>query len=129
MSKSKEVFSCAGVARNPKSGQMKVCFSHDLAYVKKLEKAGKKDAELRQYNEAGDEVSKPVLVSFLKTTDLYTDTGIRFSAEIREAIDVADAKYNGEKPVKTVKVSKAKAAPSLDSVKAKVARAKEADAA
>jgi hypothetical protein len=45
----------------------------------------------------------------------------------REAIDMADAKYNAETIVK-VKATKAKAAPSMESIKAKAA-AKVAEAA
>jgi hypothetical protein len=104
------MFKVAGVSIL--NGEAKVRFANDMTRVKVLSKNGHTDVELRDLPEAMD---KPAVVTYLKTTELYTDA--RFTA----AIDAADAKYNA---VKTVKVSKAKAEkPSIESIKS---RAKEA---
>lgn len=106
------MFKVAGVSTL--KGEVKVRFANDLTRVKVLTKNGHTDIELRELPEAMD---KPAVVTYLKTTDLYTDA--RFTA----AIDAADAKYNGSK---TVKVSKPKAEkPSMEAIKA---RAKKAEA-
>ena len=55
-------------------------------------------------------MDKPALVTFLKGTELYSN------ATYKEAIDTADAKYNG---VAKVKGAKVKAAPSLEAIKAR----------
>lgn len=100
------MFKVAGVSTQ--KGEVKVRFANDMTRVKVLAKNGHTDIELRELPEAMD---KPAVVTYLKTTDLYTDA--RFTA----AIDAADAKYNGEK---TVKVSKPKAEkPSLEAIKAR----------
>jgi hypothetical protein len=86
-----------------------------MTRVKVLAKNGHTDIELLELPEAMD---KPAVVSYLKTTELYTKP--MFAA----AIDAADAKYNG---VKTVKVTKAKTAkPSLDAIKARATTAEAA---
>ena len=59
-------------------------------------------------------MSKPELVSFLKTSELY------LKAEYKEAIDAADAKYND---AGTVKVKGTK--PSMDAIKSR-AKSKQA---
>jgi hypothetical protein len=106
------MFKVAGVSVF--KGETKVRFANDLTRVKVLSKGGHKDIELMELPEAMD---KPAVVTYLKTTELYTD--VRFTA----AIDAADAKYNG---TKTVKVTKTKAEkPSLEAIKAR-AEAKEA---
>ncbi len=100
------MFKVAGVSIL--KGEVKVRFANDMTRVKVLAKNGHTDIELRELPEAMD---KPAVVTYLKTTDLYTDA--RFTA----AIDAADAKYNGEK---TVKVTKTKAEkPSLEAIKAR----------
>ena len=100
------MFKVAGVSIL--KGEVKVRFANDMTRVKVLAKNGHTDIELRELPEAMD---KPAVVTYLKTTDLYTDA--RFTA----AIDAADAKYNGEK---TVKVTQTKAEkPSLEAIKAR----------
>jgi hypothetical protein len=106
------MFKVAGVSIL--KGEAKVRFANDMTRVKVLDKNGHTDVELRDLPKAMD---KPAVVTYLKTTELYTDA--RFTA----AIDAADAKYNG---VNTVKVTKSKAEkPSIEAIKAR-ATAKEA---
>lgn len=105
------MFKVAGVSIL--KGEAKVRFANDMTRVKVLDKNGHTDVELRDLPKAMD---KPAVVTYLKTTELYTDA--RFTA----AIDAADAKYNG---VNTVKVTKSKAEkPSIEAIKAR-ATAKE----
>lgn len=100
------MFKVAGVS--VLKGEAKVRFANDMTRVKVLSKNGHTDVELRDLPQAMD---KPAAVTYLKTTELYTDA--RFTA----AIDAADAKYNGSK---TVKVTKAKAEkPSIEAIKAR----------
>ena len=107
------MFKVAGISSI--KGEVKVRFANDMTRVKVLAKNGHTDIELLELPEAMD---KPAVVSYLKTTELYTKP--MFAA----AIDAADAKYNGSK---TVKVTKAKAAkPSLDAIKARAATAEAA---
>ena len=108
-----KLFKVGGVSKS-KSGY-KVRFATDMTRVKILAKT---DSDI-QLLELPTEMDKPALVTYLKTTDLYAN------ATYKEAIDNADAKYNA---VATVKVSKAKAKPSMEAIKAR-ATAKEADAA
>lgn len=105
-------FSVAGVSRL--HGQVKVRFATDLTYVKGLTKAGNTDVELF---DAGRDMSKPELVEFLKTTPLYEN------AEYREAIDARAAMYAAKDSVKVTKTKSAKAAPSLDAIKARAVKA------
>lgn len=106
------MFKVAGVS--VLKGEAKVRFANDMTRVKVLDKNGHTDVELRDLPEAMD---KPAVVTYLKTTELYTDA--RFTA----AIDAADVKYNGSN---TVKVTKSKAEkPSIEAIKAR-ATAKEA---
>ena len=106
------MFKVAGVSTH--NGEVKVRFANDMTRVKVLDKNGHTDVELRDLPRAMD---KPAVVTYLKTTDLYTNP--KFTA----AIDAADAKYNA---VKTVKVTKAKAdKPSIEAIKSR-AKAKEA---
>lgn len=107
------MFKVAGVS--VLKGEVKVRFANDMTRVKVLAKNGHVEIELRELPQAMD---KPAVVSYLKTTDLYTD--VRFTA----AIDAADAKYNGAKTVKVTKSKKAEK-PSLEAIKAR-AGAKEA---
>lgn len=99
-------FKVAGVSTL--KGQVKVRFANDLTRVKNLTKSGHTNIDLLELPEA---MSKPAVVTFLKSTDLYAN------AAYKAAIDAADAKYNA---VETVKVSKAK--PSLDAIKARAAK-------
>ena len=105
------MFKVAGVS--VLKGEVKVRFANDMTRVKVLAKNGHTDIELRELPEAMD---KPAVVTYLKTTDLYTDS--RFTA----AIDAADTKYNS---VATVKVTKAKAEkPSIEAIEARAKKAK-----
>jgi len=108
------MFKVAGVS--VLKGEAKVRFANDMTRVKVLDKNGHTDVELLELPEAMD---KPAVVTYLKTTELYSNP--KFQA----AIDAADAKYNGTKTVK-VKATKAKAEkPSIEAIKAR-AEAKEA---
>lgn len=101
------MFKVAGVSAL--NGQYKVRFANDLTRVKRLIKGGHTDANLLELPQAMD---KPAVVTYLKTTEMYTK-----SPQYQEAIDNADAKYNG---TKTVKVKKAaKPALSLDAIAAR----------
>jgi hypothetical protein len=102
------MFKVAGVSAT--KGQFKVRFANDMTRVKMLSKAGQTDIELIELPKA---ISKPEAVTFLKSTELYAN------AKFTAAIDAADAKYNGEK---TVKVTKAKAKPSMEAIKARAAK-------
>ena len=93
-----KLFKVGGVSKC-KSGY-KVRFANDLTRVKILAKT---DTDINLI-ELPNEMTKPELVTFLKTTDLYAN------AQYKEAIDNADAKYNG---VVKAKGAKVKAAPSL----------------
>ena len=106
------MFKVAGVSIL--KGEVKVRFANDMTRVKVLAKNGHTDIELRELPDAMD---KPAVVTYLKTTDLYSDP--RFTA----AIDAADAKYNGEKTVKvsTTKIEK----PSLEAIKARAKKAED----
>lgn len=99
------MFKVAGVS--VLKGEAKVRFANDMTRVKVLTKNGHTDIELLDLPQAMD---KPAVVTYLKTTELYKD------ARFTQAIDSADAKYNG---AKTVKVSKAKPELSIDAIKAR----------
>ena len=103
-----KLFKVGGVSKS-KSGY-KVRFATDMTRVKILAKTDS-DVNLLELPKA---LTKPELVTFLKSTDLYAN------GEYRAAIDTADAKYNGTVSAKGAKV---KAKPSLDAIKA---RAKDA---
>lgn len=108
-----KTFKIAGVSKL--KGSYKVRFANDMTRVKVLSKTGHTEIELI---ELPKEMTKPELVTHLKTTELYQ------RAEFKMAIDAADEKYNGTATVKVAGVKvKAKAAP-----KAK-ATAPEAEAA
>ena len=101
-----KLFKVGGVSKS-KSGY-KVRFATDMTRVKILAKTDS-DVNLLELPKA---LTKPELVTFLKSTDLYAN------AEYRAAIDAADAKYNG-----VVKAKAGNVKPSLDAIKA---RAKDA---
>lgn len=107
-----KLFKVGGVSKC-KSGY-KVRFATDMTRVKILAKT---DTDI-QLMDLPNEMTKPQLVTFLKTTELYANE------TYKEAIDNADAKYNA---VATVKVTKAKAEkPSMEKLKAKAAAKAEA---
>lgn len=106
-----QTFAVGGVSKS-KNGQYKVRFANDLSRVKILTKT---DTDI-QLVELTTPLTKPALVTHLKTTDLYSN------ADYRAAIDAADAKYNG---AGVVRVKSSKAAPSLDNLKARAEQAAE----
>lgn len=97
-----KLFAVGGVSKT--KGQYKVRFANDMTRVKILAKTDS-DINLLELPKA---MSKPELVTFLKTTDLYAN------ADYRAAIDAADAKYNA-----TVSTKGAKVKPSLEAIKAR----------
>lgn len=106
-----KTFAVGGVSKS-KSGY-KVRFATDMTRVKILAKT---DADI-QLMELPRAMTKPELVTHLKTTDLYAN------ADYRAAIDAADDKYNGDVKVSSAKVKVVK--PSIESIKAR-AKTKEA---
>jgi hypothetical protein len=107
------LFKAGGVSKY--KGQYKVRFGVDFASsVKRLVHDGvNSDVNLV---ELPTPVTKPEVVTFLKTTELYNNP------EYREAIDTADTKYNsvGVVTAKAVKVK-----PSMDALKARAEAATE----
>ena len=99
-----KTFAVGGVSKS-KSGY-KVRFAADMTRVKILAKTDT-DVQLMELPRA---MTKPELVTHLKTTDLYAN------ADYRAAIDAADEKYNA--PVK-VTGAKVKAQPSMDAIKSR----------
>ena len=105
-----KLFKVGGITKSAKHGY-KVRFATDMTRVKILAKT-ETDIQLMELPTAMD---KPALVAFLKSSELYANP------VYREAIDNADAKYNG-----VVKVTKA-AKPSMEAIKARATKsAKEA---
>lgn len=102
-----KLFKVGGVSKT--KGQYKVRFANDMTRVKILAKT---DSDINLL-ELPKEMSKPELVTFLKSSDLYANT------EYRAAIDAADAKYNGTVSAKATKV---KAKPSLEAIKARATK-------
>ena len=100
--KMNKLFKVGGVSKT--KGQYKVRFAGDMTRVKILAKTDS-DINLLELPKA---MTKPDLVTFLKTSELYAN------AEYRAAIDAADAKYNGSVSTKATKVK-----PSLDAIKAR----------
>ena len=103
-----KLFKVGGVSKN--NGQYKVRFANDMTRIKILAK-NNSDINLLELPKA---MTKPELVTFLKSTELYAN------ADYKAAIDAADAKYNGVVSAKAGKVK-----PSLEAIKAR-AEAKEA---
>jgi hypothetical protein len=95
-------FKIAGVSKL--AGSYKVRFANDMTRVKVLAKTGHTEIELIDLPKA---MTKPELVTFLKTSELYN------RAEFKQAIDAADEKYNGSATVKVAGVTvKASAKPA-----------------
>ena len=86
-------FKIAGVSKL--AGSYKVRFANDMTRVKVLAKTGHTEIELIDLPRA---MTKPELVTFLKTSELYN------RAEFKQAIDAADEKYNGTATVKVAGV-------------------------
>jgi transcriptional regulator of aromatic amino acid metabolism len=102
-----KLFKVGGITKSAKHGY-KVRFATDMTRVKILAKT-ETDIQLMELPTAMD---KPALVAFLKSSELYANPAYR------EAIDMADAKYNG-----VVKVTKAKSAkPSMEAIKARATK-------
>lgn len=107
-------FKVAGVSTV--KGSYKVRFANDMSRVKVLVKTGHTDIELIELPQA---MSKAEAVTFLKTSSLME------KQVYRQAIEVADAKYNAEATApSTVKVKAAK--PSLSAIKARGTKTAEA---
>lgn len=107
-----KLFKVGGVSKS--ASGIKVRFANDMTRVKILAKTGSTDIEFLELPQA---MTKGEVVTFLKSSELYA------RADFKEAIDMADAKYNS---VVTVKASKgAKVAPSLDVIKARAKSTKE----
>jgi len=104
-----KLFKAGGVSKS-QGGSYKVRFASDMTRVKVLAKTDS-DINLIELPKA---MTKGELVQHLKTTDLYA------RVEFKEAIDAADAKYNG---VVKAKAAKVKAKPSVEAIKARVADA------
>lgn len=102
---SNKTFAVAGVTKG-KNGY-KVRFANDMTRVKILAKT-ETDINMIDLPKA---MTKPELVSFLKTSELY------LKAEYKEAIDAADSKYND---AGTIKVKSS--APSMDAIKARATK-------
>jgi hypothetical protein len=100
-----KTFAVGGVSKS--KGSYKVRFAGDMTRVKILAKTDT-DINLVELPKA---MTKPELVAFLKTSELY------MKAEYKEAIDSADTKYND---TGTVKVKAA--APSMDAIKARASK-------
>jgi hypothetical protein len=105
-------FSVAGVSKWNNS--FKVRFANDLARVKMLVKRGNTDIELI---ELPTPMTKPEIITYLKTTDLYKNP------EYAAAIDEADEKYNPvpRVPKKRGRKPKSAAVVTLDAIKARAA--------
>ena len=103
-----KLFKVGGVSET--KGQYKVRFASDMTRVKIL---AKNNSDINLI-ELPSEMTKPEVVTFLKTTELYAN------ADYRAAINAADAKYNG-----TVSTKAGKVKPSLEAIKAR-ATAKDA---
>ena len=112
---SKKTYSVAGVSKL--NGKFKVRFTHDLAYVKGLTKAGNTDVELIELPKA---MVKGEAVKVLLASELMKRT------EYAQAIEAADQKYNGEKTVKVK--AKAKVGKAAKSSKAPAKADVQADA-
>ena len=104
------VFTVAGVSKW--NNEFKVRFANDLARVKMLVKRGNTDIELI---ELPREMSKPEIVTFLKSTELYKNP------QYAAAIDAADEKYNPlpREPKKRGRKPKSATVISMDAIKAR----------
>ena len=103
-----KLYSVAGVSKL--NGAYKVRFANDL--VGRI-KALSKSHEDVQLHELPKEMSKAEVVTFLKSHELYANHAYR------EAIDMADEKYNGSATVAVKSTKTAKAKPSIEAIKAR----------
>jgi hypothetical protein len=100
-----KLFKVGGVSKT--KGQYKVRFASDMTRVKILAKT---DSDINLV-ELPEGMTKPALVTYLKSTDLYANP------TYKAAIDAADAKYNG-----TVSAKAGKVKPSLEAIKARATK-------
>jgi hypothetical protein len=105
-----KLFTVAGVSKN--KGAYKVRFANDL--VSRIKILGKSDEDI-QLMELPSGMTKGQVVAFLKANELYANPAYK------EAIDMADAKYN---TVTTIRATGArvKSAPSMDAIKARAVK-------
>lgn len=111
-----KTFKVAGVSAV--KGNYKVRFANDMSRVKVLIKTEHTDIELVELPSA---MSKGEAVTFLKTTELVK------KPVYLQAIEAADAKYNGTSTGVAVKVKATK--PSLEGIKARGKKAVATEAA
>lgn len=109
------VFSHAGVSRL--NGEFKVRFANDALRVKVLAKNGHKDIDMIELKEP---MSKEDAIAYLIAIDFATRDGVT-NAEVEIALQEAVGK-RAVKPAKEPKAAKAK--PTMDTIKAKVAATK-----
>ena len=109
-----KTFKVAGVSAV--KGNYKVRFANDMSRVKVLIKTDHTDIELVELPSA---MSKAEAVTFLKSTELVN------KPEYLQAIEAADAKYNGADVAVKVKATK----PSLDAIKSRARKTETASTA
>lgn len=124
MSKS---FTHAGVSRL--NGEFKVRFANDQMRVKVLAKNGHKDIDILELKHP---MTKEEAVAYLISIDFATRDGVT-NQEVKAALEAEQGKRTeAEKPAKAPKAAKpakaksAKAAPTMEGIKAKVAAKKTA---
>ena len=120
-------FTHAGVSRL--NGEMKVRFANDQMRVKVLAKNGHKDIDIIELKHA---MTKEDAVAFLIGIDFATRDGVT-NQEVKAALEAEQTKRSDKpakiaKPTKVAKASKAKAKakPTMETIKAKVAAKKAA---
>lgn len=102
-------FTHAGVSR--KDGKVKIRFAAETKQLERLAKMGHTDIMLLEH--PGGPATKPELIAWLKTTDLYQN-----SEENRAAIDQRDQLYT---PKVAVRVRKSKREqPSIDAIRDRI---------
>lgn len=121
MSKS---FTHAGVSRL--NGEMKVRFANDALRTKVLVKNGHKDIDIIELKHA---MTKEEAVAYLISIDFATQNG-KTNADVQAALEAEQGKRTetpkAAKAPKAAKPAKAKAAPTMEGIKAKVAAKKAA---
>jgi hypothetical protein len=110
-------FTHAGVSRL--NGEMKVRFCNDALRVKVLAKNGHKDIDIIELKTA---MSKEDAVAFLLSIDFATQNG-KTNADVQAALEQALDKRS---PKAEKAAPKAKAKPTMEGIKAKVAAKKTA---
>jgi hypothetical protein len=114
-------FTHAGVSRL--NGEMKVRFCNDALRVKVLAKNGHKDIDIIELKTA---MSKEDAVAFLMSIDFATQNG-KTNADVQAALEQALDKRSPKAPKAEKAAPKSKkTAPSMDTIKAKVAAKKTA---